>query len=184
MQGGAGSGERDGDCRRFSTLFGSRPALNPPASISLSAQWEANCRAPLAASQTKRMGRSRLVYASGNNLRRGRFRDSLPHPQRYRTQCCRSPAFPPEFSSLDDPFVAVAAQACNVRCPQNQATALRPKATCSATSRSPSVQQTVVTLERNGLIRRQPGVARSIELHASEEIPILKWLEITRSNPL
>ena len=49
----------------------------------------------------------------------------------------------------------------------------------------PSVHQMVVTLERNGLIRRQPGVARSIELLvAPEEIPILKWLEINQSNPL
>ena len=49
----------------------------------------------------------------------------------------------------------------------------------------PSVHQMVVTLERAGLIRRQPGVARSIEiLIPSEEIPILKWLEINPSNPL
>jgi len=49
----------------------------------------------------------------------------------------------------------------------------------------PSVHQMVVTLERAGLIRRQPGVARSIELLVPpEEIPILKWLEINQSNPL
>lgn len=49
----------------------------------------------------------------------------------------------------------------------------------------PSVHQMVVTLERNGLIRRQPGVARSIELLVPpEEIPILEWLEINQSNPL
>jgi DNA-binding MarR family transcriptional regulator len=49
----------------------------------------------------------------------------------------------------------------------------------------PSVHQMVVTLERIGLIRRQPGVARSIELLIPpEEIPILKWLEINQSNPL
>ncbi len=49
----------------------------------------------------------------------------------------------------------------------------------------PSVHQMVVTLERNGLIRRQPGVARSIEiLVPPEEIPILKWLQINQSNPL
>jgi DNA-binding MarR family transcriptional regulator len=49
----------------------------------------------------------------------------------------------------------------------------------------PSVHQMVVTLERNGLIRRQPGVARSIELLVPpEQIPILKWLEIKQSNPL
>ena len=46
----------------------------------------------------------------------------------------------------------------------------------------PSVHQMVVTLERNGLIRRQPGVARSIEiLVAPEDIPILDWLEINPS---
>jgi DNA-binding MarR family transcriptional regulator len=43
----------------------------------------------------------------------------------------------------------------------------------------PSVHQMVVTLERNGLIRGQPGVARSIQpLVAPEALPILKWLEI------
>ena len=32
----------------------------------------------------------------------------------------------------------------------------------------PSVHQMIVTLERNGLIRRQPGVARSIQILASK----------------
>lgn len=46
----------------------------------------------------------------------------------------------------------------------------------------PSVHQMVVTLERNGLIRRQPGVPRSIELLvAPQHLPILKWLEINPS---
>jgi len=49
----------------------------------------------------------------------------------------------------------------------------------------PSVHQMVLTLERNGLIRRQPGVPRSIELLvAPEVIPILEWLEINPSKPL
>jgi SOS-response transcriptional repressor LexA len=49
----------------------------------------------------------------------------------------------------------------------------------------PSVHQMVVTLERQGLIRRQPGVPRSIEiLLPPEQIPILKWLKINQSNPL
>lgn len=49
----------------------------------------------------------------------------------------------------------------------------------------PSVHQMVVTLERAGLIRRQPGVARSIELLvAPEDLPILKWLEINPSKSL
>ena len=49
----------------------------------------------------------------------------------------------------------------------------------------PSVHQMVVTLERAGLIRRQPGVARSIQLLvAPEDLPILKWLEINRSKSL
>ena len=49
----------------------------------------------------------------------------------------------------------------------------------------PSVHQMVVTLERAGLIRRQPGVARSIELLVSPEaLPILQWLEIYPSKPL
>ena len=48
----------------------------------------------------------------------------------------------------------------------------------------PSVHQMVLTLERNGLIRRQPGVARSIEiLVPPHQIPILKWLQINQSNP-
>jgi hypothetical protein len=43
----------------------------------------------------------------------------------------------------------------------------------------------VVTLERNGLIRRQPGVPRSIEiLVAPEHIPVLSWLGIDQSKPL
>src|SRR5258705_5012893 len=49
----------------------------------------------------------------------------------------------------------------------------------------PSVHQMVVTLERNGLIRRQPGVARSIELLVPPEaLPILEWLEINPSKSL
>jgi SOS-response transcriptional repressor LexA len=49
----------------------------------------------------------------------------------------------------------------------------------------PSVHQMVVTLERNGLIRRQPGVARSIQiLVAPEDLPILNWLGINQSEPL
>src|SRR5688572_27862457 len=49
----------------------------------------------------------------------------------------------------------------------------------------PSVHQMVLTLERNGLIRRQPGVARIIELLVpSEQLPSLKWLKINQSNPL
>ena len=49
----------------------------------------------------------------------------------------------------------------------------------------PSVHQMVLTLERNGLIRRQQGVARSIEiLVPPEDLPILKWLQINRSKPL
>ena len=39
----------------------------------------------------------------------------------------------------------------------------------------PSVHQMVLTLERAGLIRRQPGVARSIEiLIAPELLPVLR----------
>ena len=39
----------------------------------------------------------------------------------------------------------------------------------------PSVHQMVLMLERGGFIRRQPGVARSIELLvAPEDLPILK----------
>ena len=39
----------------------------------------------------------------------------------------------------------------------------------------PSVHQMVLTLERAGLIRRQPGIARSIEvLIAPEFLPILR----------
>ena len=46
----------------------------------------------------------------------------------------------------------------------------------------PSVHQMIVTLERNGLIRRQPGVARSIQiLLAPKDLPILNWLGINQS---
>jgi len=49
----------------------------------------------------------------------------------------------------------------------------------------PSVHQMLVTLERNGLIRRQPGLARSIEiLVPPEHLPILQWLEINPSKSL
>jgi hypothetical protein len=38
------------------------------------------------------------------------------------------------------------------------------------------------TLERNGLIRRQPGVARSIQvLVPPKDLPILNWLGINQS---
>jgi hypothetical protein len=40
----------------------------------------------------------------------------------------------------------------------------------------------VVTLERNGLIRRQPGMPRSIELLVSpQRLPIMQWLQINQS---
>jgi DNA-binding MarR family transcriptional regulator len=43
----------------------------------------------------------------------------------------------------------------------------------------PSVHQMIVTLERNGFIRRQPGVARSIQIMvAPEDLPILDWLKL------
>src|SRR3981081_4344895 len=46
----------------------------------------------------------------------------------------------------------------------------------------PSVHQMILTLERNGLIRRQPGVARSIQIPlAPENLPILDWLKINQS---
>ena len=42
----------------------------------------------------------------------------------------------------------------------------------------PSVHQMVLTLERVGLIRRQPGVARSIQLLVQpEDLPILRSAE-------
>jgi SOS-response transcriptional repressor LexA len=47
----------------------------------------------------------------------------------------------------------------------------------------PSVHQMIVTLERNGLIRRQAGVPRSIEILVPQEnLPILRTLRrITES---
>ena len=50
---------------------------------------------------------------------------------------------------------------------------------------TPSVHQMIVTLERNGLIRRQPGVPRSIEiLLPPNSLPILGWLGIKTSKSL
>ena len=49
----------------------------------------------------------------------------------------------------------------------------------------PSVHQMIVTLERNGFIRRQPGIPRSIEiLVPPESLPILEWLGIKTSKSL
>jgi DNA-binding MarR family transcriptional regulator len=46
----------------------------------------------------------------------------------------------------------------------------------------PSVHQMIVTLERNGFIRRQPGVARSIQILVDpKDLPILDWLKINQS---
>ena len=47
----------------------------------------------------------------------------------------------------------------------------------------PSVHQMVLTLERLGLIRRRPGVARSIEvLLAPEHLPVLRAPEPVKSS--
>jgi DNA-binding MarR family transcriptional regulator len=49
----------------------------------------------------------------------------------------------------------------------------------------PSVHQMIATLERNGLIRRRQGVARSIELLvAPDDLPILEWLKIKPTKAL
>jgi SOS-response transcriptional repressor LexA len=49
----------------------------------------------------------------------------------------------------------------------------------------PSVHQMVLGLERDGFIRRQPGVARSIDiLVPPNELPILDWLQVSQSKPL
>ena len=49
----------------------------------------------------------------------------------------------------------------------------------------PSVHHMVLTLERAGLIRRQPGAARSIEvLVKPQDLPIFEWLNTNPSNPL
>src|SRR5215213_2012518 len=53
---------------------------------------------------------------------------------------------------------------------------LRPRPTCSATLRvsPPSVHQMVLTLEREGWIRKKPGLARSIEVLVDpERLPLL-----------
>ena len=47
----------------------------------------------------------------------------------------------------------------------------------------PSVHQMILTLERAGLIRRQPGVARSIEvLVAHECLPLLRHPQPVKSS--
>jgi DNA-binding MarR family transcriptional regulator len=47
----------------------------------------------------------------------------------------------------------------------------------------PSVHQMVLTLERMGLIRRQPGVARSIEvLVEPERLPLLRPPQLVKSS--
>jgi DNA-binding MarR family transcriptional regulator len=49
----------------------------------------------------------------------------------------------------------------------------------------PSVHQMILGLERDGLIRRQIGVARSIDvLVPPHDLPILDWLLINSSKPL
>ena len=49
----------------------------------------------------------------------------------------------------------------------------------------PSVHQMVLGLERHGLIRRQQGVARSIDiLVPPQDLPILDWLNVCSSKPL
>jgi DNA-binding MarR family transcriptional regulator len=49
----------------------------------------------------------------------------------------------------------------------------------------PSVHQMILGLERDGFIRRQPGVARSIDiLVPPHDLPILDWLLINSSKPL
>jgi DNA-binding MarR family transcriptional regulator len=46
----------------------------------------------------------------------------------------------------------------------------------------PAVHQMVLGLERDGLITRQPGAARSIAiLVPPDELPILEWLQINPS---
>src|SRR4051794_26748970 len=49
----------------------------------------------------------------------------------------------------------------------------------------PSVHHMVLTLERAGLIRRQPRAARTIEvLVPLHDLPIFEWLNSNPSNPL
>ncbi|HMH89381.1 MAG TPA: MarR family transcriptional regulator [Steroidobacteraceae bacterium] len=49
----------------------------------------------------------------------------------------------------------------------------------------PSVHQMVLGLERDGLIRRQQGVATSIDiLVPPQDLPILDWLNINSSKSL
>ena len=46
----------------------------------------------------------------------------------------------------------------------------------------PSVYQMILTLERNDLIRRQHGVARTIQILVDpKDLPILNWLKINQS---
>lgn len=48
---------------------------------------------------------------------------------------------------------------------------------------APSIHQMVITLERHGLIRRQPGLARSIELLVDpDSLPRLQPIEPVKSS--
>jgi len=50
---------------------------------------------------------------------------------------------------------------------------------------SPSVHQMVIGLERDVFIRRQPGIARNIDiLLPTDQLPISDWLNANPSKPL
>ncbi len=91
------------------------------------------------------------------------------------------PAPPPRFTAKQGQYLAfIHAYTLVLGCPPAQADLQR-----FFRVSPPSVHQMLLTLERQDLIRRTPGVARSIQLLVPRScLPDLQPVEADRSNPL